>query len=238
MKVIRRLKKLIAHQKSAQKIGNVAEAEAFAATIQKLLDKYNLSLADVDSNEDENSPIDGDIIQSKFKAEKMWQFTLLSRIAALNGCYSLAHADKGFQIIIGRENDRQIVGELYEYFEELAVEFGQKYSDSFAQSVEFFLTPTRFQDQLLKDKTESYLYGLITKLCARLSLSHQANLKQAEQSNALVFVGDKSKQAKDWAYGNLKVSQDNRNVKLKSREAYFAGVDQGKSIALTNKVME
>jgi len=47
-RVINQLRKLIAHQRSAEKIGSLAEAAAFATTIQRLLEKHHLELSDVD----------------------------------------------------------------------------------------------------------------------------------------------------------------------------------------------
>ena len=46
--IIEKLRKLIAHEKSARSIGNIHEAEAFASRIQTLLDEHKLSMGEVE----------------------------------------------------------------------------------------------------------------------------------------------------------------------------------------------
>jgi Protein of unknown function (DUF2786) len=45
--IIETLRKLIEHEKSANAIGNFAEAEAFAEKFQKLMQAHNLTMADL-----------------------------------------------------------------------------------------------------------------------------------------------------------------------------------------------
>lgn len=58
-KVIDKVQKLHAHAESAKKIGNEAEAQAFAAKVQELLTQYKLSMSDVEfARRDDEDPID------------------------------------------------------------------------------------------------------------------------------------------------------------------------------------
>lgn len=50
-RILQLIRKLIAHEESARKIGSVQEAEAFAARIQSLCDRYRLRLADLSAEE-------------------------------------------------------------------------------------------------------------------------------------------------------------------------------------------
>jgi hypothetical protein len=52
MNVIDTLRKLIAHQKSAEQIGNTEEASAFAQKVQELLVKHQLEAADIVQEDD------------------------------------------------------------------------------------------------------------------------------------------------------------------------------------------
>ena len=54
-KILEKIKKLIRHKESAEKIGSISEAEAFAVKIQKLLNEYNISLSDIDLEERKNN---------------------------------------------------------------------------------------------------------------------------------------------------------------------------------------
>jgi len=62
-KIIDKLRKLRAHAESAEKIGSINEAEAFAAMFQQLLMRHNLELNDVEFEEEQkDEPIERETI--------------------------------------------------------------------------------------------------------------------------------------------------------------------------------
>lgn len=58
-KIIEKLAKLRAHAESADKIGSTQEAEAFAAMLQKLLNKHKLEMTDIEfQQEEQDEPVE------------------------------------------------------------------------------------------------------------------------------------------------------------------------------------
>jgi sugar phosphate isomerase/epimerase len=110
MKIIEKLKKLIRHEQSARTIGNLGEAENFAARIQELLDAYNLSLSDIDVNEYKSSVNRSEDGQHAINS---WQKFFIIDLAKLNGCEC---------IFTGTRSRRSVGIERNEQFCQIAIQ--------------------------------------------------------------------------------------------------------------------
>lgn len=125
--VIEKLRKLIAHERSARTIGNLDEAAAFASKIQDMLDAHKLSMSEVDIQEREaNEPVSDDVIDwaaisgRKKKVRVYWHLAISSAIAEANDCQRVGQqGNDTIFFFIGRESNREIAKILYIYFIEL-----------------------------------------------------------------------------------------------------------------------
>lgn len=124
------LRKMIEHEKSARKIGNQAEAEAFAGKIQELLLKHKLEMSDIEIAEQErNEPI----LEEWFSIPEVldlpikrrhdtWFGLLLSSITRANFCKVLQTHVSNTYTIVGRESDRDVSKQLFEYLSKACIE--------------------------------------------------------------------------------------------------------------------
>jgi hypothetical protein len=131
--VIERIRKMIAHERSAREIGSTAEAEAFAEKIQALLVKHRLSMNDLEMETlDEVDPVAHVSAQIKNKHVKPW-LTLLAHCIAVNFFCKVLFLDGTDSvgasfIFIGRNADRLTALELFLYFSEKASSLARQYA--------------------------------------------------------------------------------------------------------------
>ena len=130
-KTIELLQKLINHEKSARGIGNIAEAEAFAARIQELLLKHKIEMTDVEVAEQErDEPIEQDFVTANDltgetdtrKRKESWIGILLMAVAKANFCEVVGAARNNAYHLIGRESDKQIAKQLFKYLYDACTE--------------------------------------------------------------------------------------------------------------------
>lgn len=229
-KIIDRLRKLLRHERSARSVGNVAEAEAFAAKIQQQLDSYNLSLSEIDI-EEARSSVDSET--TDYKVQLVWQRHLLSTIAGINGCKVVLIPP--FVHIVGTINDRAIVSEFYKYFEQLGIDLAA------ASLAEYKATGVYKRKRKKTRATVSYkgsfLLGYALALGDRLQKQHAENLSAANESTALIYIGNKLADAEMFVSRTMEIIQHKTpSQKKRFRDpAFFFGLQAGESVALTTK---
>lgn len=115
-RLLDKLQKLKAHAESAEKIGSMEEAEAFAAMLNRLLLKHKLEMTDIDlKREEESEPIqEFDIDYTKYpdievkKVRIEWQERLAGIIARAHFCRIVVNRYSSRIGIIGRKSDVEI----------------------------------------------------------------------------------------------------------------------------------
>ncbi|MBS1793389.1 MAG: DUF2786 domain-containing protein [Acidobacteria bacterium] len=238
MKVIKKLQKLIAHEQSARAIGNVEEAAAFARRIQSLIDKHNLSMSEVELETAQNSTIDIEPVGDRLGDIETWQISLLQNIARLNGCHSLKH-NAGFQVVVGRQIDRQITINLYLYFETLGRELAEKFLQN--RNIVFSAVYAGFFVSALnstaEDRRRSFLLGFVASVCQRLEETAKVNAAAKQSSQALVFIGNKQKENREWMDARLNITQEESDLTRIDSSAFAQGASAGNEIALTDKTL-
>lgn len=110
--LLRKLAKLIEHEKSAKEIGSVNEAEAFAVRIQELLLEVQIKkLDDTDPIREEMfDPFDHDLKRSR---RVKWQERLANVLSSANSCKHLIIPGSNLIVFVGRDSDRKTVIYLY-----------------------------------------------------------------------------------------------------------------------------
>lgn len=233
-KIIDRLRKLMQHERSAREIGNIAEAEAFAAKIQQQLDAYNLAMSDIDIEAAKSTM---GMEQTDYKVLFEWQKQLLIAIADVNGCMMVAHS--GYARIVGTSLDRTIVDELYRYFEKLGIDLAQLSLKEYKGSGEY--KRKRKKTRATHSYKGSFLIGFTLRLSRRLRDQHDETLAVANAaSTALIYIGNKVAEARVHANSlmNLREVPAKRIASKTYRDpAFAAGLVAGDSIALTAKTL-
>lgn len=135
--VIDKLRKLMAMQESAKKIGNLAEAEAFAAKAQELLTKYKLEMTDVEYAEQEAAePIMGEFFSAREllnlsvkKRHDNWIGILINAIAEANFCKVIRSVNSNAFRLVGRATDRTTTKNLFEYLSRACIEMAPQQAE-------------------------------------------------------------------------------------------------------------
>ena len=122
-KIIERIKKLHDHAASAQKLGSLEEAQAFAAKVQEMLVEYNLTLWEVESTQEQRD--EQELLQRFGKGEKVsyrcsqaghgWKLELLNTLATANFCRGLVQSQLGTAYVYGRLENIETTMWLYHY---------------------------------------------------------------------------------------------------------------------------
>jgi hypothetical protein len=121
-KIIDKIRKLIAHERSAREIGSIDEAAAFAARIQQLLFEHKLSMSEIEMAEDApRSPVGEGVhwtsperIPVRRRADRWYQLLFL-HVAEAHFCKGISAAGYNYIYLIGREEDRAIAVEMFRY---------------------------------------------------------------------------------------------------------------------------
>jgi hypothetical protein len=210
MQILETLQKLISHEQSARTLGNEAEAAAFAAKIQSLLFRHNLSMSDVRVNDEPRSEsVDDSIIEGRDK----WRGILMNAIAKSMFCRVIKTGE--LLHVIGTETNRQAAISLY----------------MFLASTGKGLADRSFSGRSLRN---SYLLGFAGAIYHRLESQTQALTVEASRTgNALVYV-----QRNDSALAGYVQNRFGRTRTIKTRSrinshAYAAGQAHGNRISLS-----
>lgn len=224
-KIIDRLRKLIRHERSAREIGNVAEAAAFAATIQAFIDKYNIELSEIDLEVKES-----DVCSETLAADckQQWMKLLLINIAEINGCSIVFHST-GYNVY-GTPMDIELVSMLYEYFAELGVHLQRLAVMKYKLSPEYSRKRKRTRATLsFKD---SFGLGYMKALIGRL---REQRRESYSGSQAMIYIGNKlanSEAAVDALRGIRRLKVKVKSARLRN-PAFGFGLEAGRSVALT-----
>ena len=202
--MVEKLQKLIAMERSARTIGNLAEAEAFASKIQELLFEHGLSMSEVEIQEQEkDEQVDRAFVRDIVSGGRCaWLETLSGAVAS--SCFCRRHVVPGrsAQVFIGRTSDREAAVTLLQMLSSTALDLARK-----AAKEKVFDRAMYYEDEIPRERSnfrKSFLHGFADAIDSRLNVGrHQ--LEGVEGGSALVlrkdaaiqeFIGDKVKVAR------------------------------------------
>ena len=226
-KIIEKLQKLMAHEKSAREIGSAAEADAFAAKVSELLLEHKLSMSEVEiANVDQDDPI---VDESFWPHEHganftlrhvSWQLHIAVHVSKLNFCEIMSHWRSNGISIVGRKQDVAVTKALLGWLIEKAMRE----------------SPRRDR----RDWLAGYTRALINRCTEMLIARHAA--EDAAEPNAVYALirtdqlaiqevidkqaGPRTKLGANYAYINS------------SREAFDAGHSTGSNVSLSGDGLE
>lgn len=226
--IMDRLQKLIAHEKSARSIGNIEEAEAFAAKVAELLFKHNLSMSDVEIKEQElNEPIAREYVQGK-AGRAVWMEILASAVATSCFCRHLIIGKTSTQIFVGRTSDRQAAAALFRHLVGCAVSMCNMEKRNLRDRNPFL--DARERQKYAHEFGRSYLLGFASAVSRRLE-AERRQLEAATQGGTALVLRKNVALDKWWGEQKFKDSRG-LSVNLRSMDGYSRGHAAGSSINL------
>jgi hypothetical protein len=255
--IIEKLRKLITHQKSAEEIGNIHEAEAFAAKIQDLLTAHKLEMSEVDFQaREEGEPIDWEKVDGNEldcagnKVKVYWRVTLARAIAKVNSCQIVNNTrSRGRSFFfVGRTSDRQLAKILYVYLVELGEEICTKAAkqDREVQSLKFnvrnnisdYSVPPWAQAGFrawMKHYRESWKVGFGEAVAKRLIDRYEETLKAqaAVSANAIVHIKRDALAVTDFLKGKTQKGRGRLTGDNSNADGYARGQQTGNAVNLS-----
>lgn len=212
--ILEKLKKLLAHQRSAEKIGSQAEAAAFAAKVQELLFANKLSMNEIDVQEQErDEPIEkqyvsaADLGFARLRQRVEWMEDLANAVARNFFCRILVVEGSNTIVFVGRETDRQAVIQMFGHLAQMATELAAdeltRWKNGGGMEIE---SDDSFNDygELRSDAVRSrifkrsFLRGFVSAISTRLrenrkdledNAGQSAKTEEGNTGSALVLIG-------------------------------------------------
>jgi len=260
--VIDKLQKLIAHERSARTVGNIAEAEAFAAKIQQLLTTHKLEMSEIEIQEREESepvgearasPVEAGWRRTGYRVE--WQTSLASDIAKANGCQLLVLPGCNIVFFVGRDSDRNTAKTMFLYMLEMARNLAEIEAVRCIE-IERCKCYERWGLQewrnmmgtWMKQFRESFAIGFAGAVGRRIYLQYQEMVqaerqRHGEQSTGLVLINRDALAVQDYLSIALRDNKPWTEKQKKNRrngvdhvnvDAYMRGKRAGGQVALTS----
>lgn len=230
--VILKLQKLLNHERSARTIGNVHEAEAFAAKIAELLFAHKLSMSEVEIEQEERSePVSNERVDG---LRAPWAGTLVMGVCEASFCRALS-SSKGY-IFIGRTTDRSTAISMYRYLAAMGKSIADAEAITYKRS-EAYLFESAFKPGIMRTWMASFLKGYANAVYKRLAESRKSLTAQAQSTGTSLVYIDKSKAAIDAyvrdTYG--KVGKGRASTSSLHSGAYGAGQQAGQRVSIKSQ---
>lgn len=216
--ILSKIQKLKALSEGAAKINSLAESEAAAIAMNRLLTKYNLSLLDIEDNQDGKTCVE--IIESQSISVqnpygRLWKERLIMTLCHYNYCKMLVSSYKVF--LLGTELNTMTVIDLFNTLSSVYLHTGKmRYEDA-----KKWFKGAQLTQKYKRKYLTSYLLGCSIGLSVKL---------EEIQSNECVAIAVCHKDKIE------KYMNDNLNIKTKSsslpkiiESAYSKGFIDGKN---------
>lgn len=203
--IIEKLAKIREKQESAEKIGSFAEAQIFAAKLEELLIKYNLSLSEIEYDKQfgdeqiEYHHLSWENYGLKTTKRRCgWLERLASIVTKYNGCKILCTKGTNKLIIVGKESNAAIaeymIGVLAKScYDMMCVEYNKIYRKLQLEG----------RTSEMKDWTQCFYFGFATGIKEKLKneMEKTKQSEQTENSTALVRLDKNIKEVDDFLQG-------------------------------------
>ena len=214
-------------QLSAENVGQSGEAFAAANAIHKLLTKYNLSLDEITSEDDNEK--DGLFMSSKMLAHDEygnWRDILMGKLAERNYCRNLGILEQtSIMMVIGKKENVEIVIQLYNRLSEI---FLLKAKNGLIDKYEEEEENMTLEQQ--NDYMESFLLGCVDGLMEHLD-SVEKNIEEK-----FLAIRWKSK-INSWEEKNANREKRIKvEVDIKEEDAYTSGIVEGRNTRLYQEI--
>lgn len=227
--IIEKIKKLMAHAESAKAMGSIAEAEAFAAKVQKLLNEYNLSRADITEDEARAEIIHDEMPAKVPGIGGRSSFDVMSVIARFNWCkaYTMGNASNNKMIIVGSPENIGVCRYIHSVVMNAFLNVGkEKYKEYCAQT-----TSPVGKDTFMR----TFLKGCADGLYAKFKAERDEFEKSNQNSTAIIRTNDiviSDYVSQTWGGSG----KGRRTSYSNAGGAYHSGKETGKNVTITKGV--
>lgn len=226
--VIQKIRKLLKLQYGAEKIGNSGEAYQAAKMVRKLLLEYNLSLSDIQEEQQQAARIvETDPLSYADQYGVSWKQNLLMIICRYNLCSLIVCPRRKQMNIVGTEANTIVVKEFYEYllqvFRRLSMERLNEAQNEYLGTGRFMTEPKK------KDFLRSYLEGVSRGLQenyeAQQPTSQETGLMVCHKQLIKSYLESKS----------IGKARRGRSCKVRT-DGFDAGFDDGRNVNLSKQL--
>lgn len=218
-----KIHKLLKLQYNAEKIGSTGEAYQAARIVRKLLVEYNLTLSDIDTNDEQPgvTVTQGVDMPGNDRYGNSWKYQLLGVIASNNLCMAYKRMS-GKIFVVGAEDNVAIVQEFYKYLVKVFRRLAKKHWERSPYSAD-----TTTESMFLR----SYYAGVPVGL-----RENYESLKPTSEETALVVCHQEA--IEDYVNDNFKWSD--RKPKHRKRivygDVYDLGRRDGRKVNLNKQI--
>lgn len=230
--IIEKIRKLIALEESARKMGSLQEAEHVSRKIQKLLAQYNLDLhKDIQSGKTTNKP---GVIEKTWLIEELtnrhegqWITMLYNGLALTNFCFCILKGKKSIIAVIGKEHN---VDAVHFFATQLITRIRYMAKDAW-----------KAYDGLEKEKAfkrgflQGAVNGIVNKLMTEQNKDEEAarnTPNDANSSTMLAIIANNKQEITQYVnnhYGNLRSTG---SKKLSAQDGKRLGYKAGNSMSI------
>lgn len=218
--IIEKIKKLILHQKSAEEIGSLKEAEAFASKVQKLLNQYNISLEEI-SFEDLKESVIRVWMDCKIKSvSDTLGYFIMHPIAKYNWC-RVYSGGKGKMCIVGTKENIEICEMIYNIVIPIFVSVGKK------------LHKESGSRKGLDTFQREFLNGCAKGLGEKFKAEQQTFILENVKSDGLILRNDKA--VAEYVEEKMNVGKSKKRS-VPNTGVYQQGVTTGKNTSINHQI--
>ena len=227
--VIQKIHKLLKLQYGAEKIGNTGEAYQAAKMVKKLLMEYNLSLTDI-QDEDNGGSVEiteSDAFSYADEYGVVWKRNLLVVICENNLCKVVTTPQLKRMNIVGTEANVIICKEFYQYLVQVFRRLSMKRLNETQN--EYMVTGKFMIESMKKDFVRSYLEGAAQGLQENYESQHPT----VEETG---LVLSHSRLIESWLQQQNIRKGRSRSRTLLRTDGYEMGYEDGKNIGLNKQI--
>ena len=223
-KVIARAKKML---NLANSSNYEAEAESAMKMVRTILAKYNLSMAEIEAN-NEGQPSNPEEFEfNKYKIR--WQRSIVAGVCKLYGCYNFwrdtGDSRGNHHVIIGKIHNIQVVQSMSQYLVQTCRRL-EREAFELAQS----------EDRNTYKFKTSFLNGASDGIRSNVEkIIREQEKSKAEPGTALVLIKEYDRN-KEFTNSKYKLRSSRRRSTFQSGSAYNKGYESGSSISLNSQV--
>jgi len=232
--IIEKIKKLIKHQQSAEKIGSLNEANAFASKIQKMLNEYNLSMKDITLEELEEKIIQDFMSCRVPSVSKTLGYFVMYPIAKYNYCRIYLAGDN--MCIVGTKENIEVCKYIYDFCLNNFVRIGKD----------------EFKKENLQIGVDTYLRNFLQGAATGLELKFKNERKLQETENLIesgvsmsqvenstsclsLVIQKNDKAVANYVENNMSTKKG-RSKSIKKDGTFLKGVQAGQNIKINKAI--
>lgn len=236
-KIVDLLQKLVAHQKSAEHIGNLEEAAAFAGKVAELLSKHNLTMTEVETYAYiKENPIGKTTVtpreagQRKYSYRVQWQERLANVISSAHFCQLVVIPGSNTVHFVGRESDRTVTSYVYCCLTRVAIRLCKA-------EWEGFIVGRRKQKASRQRRFQlNFFEGFVIAIARRYQKVREET--GPATSGALVYIAVTKAQIREFLADSTKDASSFKKRPRLDSLARLLGYQQGRDVDLPSKGLE